>query len=280
MNINSAIINGAKVLKNSFISNPYLDSEILMAKTIGKDRKYVLLNPKRPLGINDLNMFKKLIKKRSLGKPIAYLINKKFFWNSEFIVSSDTLIPRPDTELIIEKALELMAYKKKINVLEIGIGTGCILLSILKEKKSFYGTGIDISKNCLKISKLNAIKLKVCSKLKLYKSDIDKFSSGKYDLIISNPPYIKKIFLKYLEKDVAKFEPKLALDGGLDGLSAIRKVKKKSSELIKRNGKLVLEIDFDQKNKVISLLKKKGFYINSINKDLANNDRCIICTKI
>ena len=113
MNINSAIINGAKVLKNSFISNPYLDSEILMAKTIGKDRKYVLLNPKRPLGINDLNMFKKLIKKRSLGKPIAYLINKKFFWNSEFIVSSDTLIPRPDTELIIEKALELMAYKKK-----------------------------------------------------------------------------------------------------------------------------------------------------------------------
>ena len=280
MNINSAIINGAKVLKNSFISNPYLDSEILMAKTIGKDRKYVLLNPKRSLGINDLNMFKKLIKKRSLGKPIAYLINKKFFWNSEFIVSSDTLIPRPDTELIIEKALELMAYKKKINVLEIGIGTGCILLSILKEKKSFYGTGIDISKNCLKISKLNAIKLKVCSKLKLYKSDIDKFSSGKYDLIISNPPYIKKIFLKYLEKDVAKFEPKLALDGGLDGLSAIRKVIKKSSELIKRNGKLVLEIDFDQKNKVISLLKKKGFYINSINKDLANNDRCIICTKI
>jgi release factor glutamine methyltransferase len=99
-------------------------------------------------------------------------------------------------------------------------------------------------------------------------------------LIISNPPYIKNFKLKYLEKDVAKFEPKLALDGGLDGLSAIRKVIKKSSELIKKNGRFVLEIGFDQKNKVISLLKKEGFYINSINKDLANNDRCIVCTKI
>ena len=280
MNINLAIINGAKVLKKNFIINPYLDSEILMAKVINKDRKYVLLNSKRSLAKDDLNMFEKLIKKRSIGKPIAYLTNKKFFWNSEFLVSNDTLIPRPDSELIIEKVLELMTHKKKISILEIGIGTGCILLSILKEKKSFYGTGIDISKSCLNISKLNAIKLKVSSKLKLYKSNVDKFTLGKYDLIISNPPYIKNFDLKYLDKDVAKFEPKLALDGGLDGLSAIRKVIKKSSELIKKNGKFVLEIGFDQKNKVISLLKKKGFYINSINKDLANNDRCIICTKI
>ena len=153
-------------------------------------------------------------------------------------------------------------------------------MSILQERKNFYGTGIDVSKSCLNISKLNAIKLKVSSKLKLYKSNVDKFNLGKYDLIISNPPYIKSSDLKYLDKEVAKFEPKLALDGGLDGLSAIRKVITKSSELIKRNGKFVLEIGFDQKNKVISLLKKEGFYINSINKDLAYNDRCIVCTKI
>ena len=192
MNINSAIINGAKVLKDNFISNPHLDSEILMAKAIDKDRKYVLLNPKRPLDIDDLNIFKKLIKKRSLGKPIAYLTNKKFFWNSEFLVSNDTLIPRPDTELIIEKVLELTAHKKKISILEIGIGTGCIILSIMKERKSFYGTGIDISKSCLNITKLNAIMLKVSSRLKIYKSDVDKFNLGKYDLIISNPPYVEK----------------------------------------------------------------------------------------
>ena len=280
MNINSAIIRGAKVLKDNLIKNPYLDSEILMTKAIEKDRKYILLNPKKDLDKEDLNTFQNLIKKRSVGRPIAYLINKKFFWNSEFTVSDDILIPRPDTELIIEKVLDLTAYKKKLNILEIGVGSGCILLSILKERKSFYGTGIDISKSCLKISKLNAIKLKVSSKIKLYKSNVDKFNLGKYDLIISNPPYIKKKVLKYLEKDVAKFEPKLALDGGLDGLSAIRKVIKKSSELIKRNGKFVLEIGFDQKNKVISLLKKEGFYINSTNIDLAKNDRCIVCTKM
>jgi release factor glutamine methyltransferase len=280
MNINSAIIQGAKFLKDSFINNPYLDSEILMAKAIEKDRKYILLNSKRLIEPENLVFFQKLIKKRSAGKPIAYLVNKKFFWNSEFIVSNDTLIPRPDTELIIDKVLKLTAHKKKLNILEIGIGSGCIILSILKERKSFYGTGIDISKSCLNISKLNAIKLKVGSKLKLYKSNVDKFTLGKYDLIISNPPYIKKSKIKYLEKDVAKFEPKLALDGGLDGLSEIRKVIKKSSELIKKNGKFILEIGFDQKNSVVSLLKIEGFYINSVNKDLANNDRCIISTKM
>ncbi len=280
MNINSAIIQGAKVLKDNFIKNPYLDSEILMAKVIKKDRKYILLNSRKYLESENLNFFQKLIKKRSVGKPIAYLINKKFFWNSEFIVSNDTLIPRPDTELMVEKVLKLTEHKKKLNVLEIGIGSGCVILSILKERKGFYGTGIDISKSCLNISKLNAIKLKLISNLKLYKSNVDKFTLGKYDLIVSNPPYIKKSKLKYLERDVAKFEPILALDGGLDGLSEIRKVIKKSSELIKKNGKFVLEIGFDQTNKVVSLLKKKGFYINSINKDLANNDRCIVCTKI
>ena len=251
-----------------------------MSKAIGKDRKYILLNSEINLNKKYLNKFQKLIKKRSIGKPIAYLINKKFFWKSEFSLSVDTLIPRPDTELIVDKVLELTTYKNKLNILEIGVGSGCVLLSILKERKSFYGTGIDISKSCLNISKLNAVKLKVSSKLKLFKSNVDKFNLGKYDLIISNPPYIKNSKLKYLDRDVAKFEPKLALDGGLDGLSAIRKVIKKSSELIKKNGRFVLEIGFDQKNSVIRLLKKEGFYINSINKDLANNDRCIVCTKI
>ena len=280
MNINLAIIQGAKVLQDNFIKNAYLDSEILLTKVINKDRKYILVNSSKHLNNKDLNHFKKLIRKRSFGHPIAHITNKKFFWNSEFTVSNETLIPRPDTELLVEKVLDLTKHKNNLNLLEIGIGSGCVILSIIKERKSFYGTGIDISKSCLNISKLNATKLKVSSKIKLYKSDVDKFSFGKYDLIISNPPYIKKSKLKYLEKDVAKFEPKLALDGGLDGLSEIRKVISKSSELIKKNGKFVLEIGYDQKNIIINLLKREGFYINSINKDLAKNDRCIVCTKI
>ena len=280
MNINLAINQGAKILKRNFVNNSQLDSEILMSKIINKDRNYILLNSNKSLDKKDFNNFKKLIKKRSLGKPVAYLTSKKFFWNSEFFVTSGTLIPRPDTELIVENVLRLTKQTKKKIILDIGIGSGCILLSILKERKKFYGTGIDISKKCLKISKINAIKLKVGPRLKLYKSNVDKFNLGKYDLIVSNPPYIKKQSIKYLEKDVAEFEPKLALDGGLDGLSEIRKVIKKSSELIKKNGKFVLEIGFNQKNKVVKLLREKGFYTNCTLKDLASNDRCIVSTKL
>ena len=254
MNIKSAINQGSKILRNKFISNSQLDSEILMAKTINKDRNYILLNSNNSLNKNDLNNFYYLIKKRSLGIPVAYIINKKSFWNSDFFVTNDTLIPRPDSEVVVENILSLTKHKNNINILDIGIGSGCILLSILKERKNFYGTGIDISKKCLNISKINAINLKVSSRLKLYKSDVDKFNLGKYDLIVSNPPYIINYKIKYLEKDVAEFEPKLALSGGLDGFSEIRKVIKKSSELIKKNGKFILEIGFDQKNKIINIL--------------------------
>ncbi len=280
MNINIAINEGSKILRDKLIPNPNLDSEILMAKTINKDRKYILLNSNNHIDKHDLNFFYHLIQERSLGNPIAHLINKKFFWNSEFFVTKNTLIPRPDTELIVENALKLTRHRSKLNVLDIGVGCGCILLSILKERESFYGTGIDLSKNCLKITKINANNLNVRSRLKLFKSNVDKFRLGKYDLVVSNPPYIKNYKIKYLERDIAEFEPKLALDGGLDGLSEIRKVIKKTSELIKKNGKFILEIGYDQKNNVINLLKKEGFYINCIIKDLAKNDRCIISTRI
>ena len=280
MKIQSAIIKGAKILQDKFKLTPYLDSEILMSKAINKDKKYILLNSKKEIKKKDYYFFLKLIKLRSFGKPIAYLIKKKNFWKFEFFVSKDTLIPRPDTEIIVENVLKLTKNKKNMQILDIGVGSGCILLSILKERSTFLGTGIDISKKCLNISKINANSLNVSSRLKLYKTNVDKFKLGKYDLIVSNPPYIKKHVLKYLDKDVIGFEPKIALNGGLDGLSEIRKVIKKSSELIKKGGKFILEIGYDQKNKVVKLLKKKGFYINSVKKDLGSNDRCIICTKI
>ncbi|MDA8701688.1 peptide chain release factor N(5)-glutamine methyltransferase [Candidatus Pelagibacter bacterium] len=280
MNIKSAIVIGTNILKNQYIQTAQLDTEILMAKAIDEDKKYIILNDQKNLKNTNLKYFEKLIKERASRKPIAYLVEQKFFWNSEFTVTNDTLIPRPDTELLVDNILKLTKNKTKMNILDIGVGSGCVLLSILKEKKNFYGTGIDISKKCINISKKNAIKLKLDSRVRFYKSDVDKFSLGKYDLVVSNPPYIKNYNLKYLERDVANFEPKLALDGGLDGLLIIRKVIRKSSELIKKNGKFILEIGFDQKNKVINLLKKEGFYINSALKDLAKNDRCIVCTKI
>ena len=280
MNIQSAVIEGTNILKDKFILSAQLDSEILMAKALDKNREYIILNHDKVIDIENLKYFKELVNERAAKKPIAYLLNKKFFWKSEFYVNKNTLIPRPDTEIIIEQILKVTKNKNYLKILDIGVGSGCILLTILKERKNFCGIGIDISKNSLEISKINAKKLFVDERVKFYKSDVDKFTQGKYDLIVSNPPYIKRSYLKYLESDVLKFEPNLALDGGLDGLSVIRKVIKKSSELLKKNGKFILEIGFDQKSKVIKLLNNKGFYINSTVKDLAKNDRCIVSTKI
>jgi release factor glutamine methyltransferase len=280
MNIQSAVIEGINILKNKSILSAKLDSEILMAKALGKKREYIILNNDQVIKEQNFEYFKKLIQERATRKPIAYLLKKKSFWNSEFYVNKNTLIPRPDTEIILEQVLKFTKNKNYLNILDIGVGSGCILLSVLKERKNFYGTGIDISRNSLDICKMNAKKLLLKGRVKFFKSDVDKFAFGKYDLIVSNPPYISRCDLKYLESDVIKFEPKLALDGGLDGLSVIRKVIKKSSELLKKNGKFILEIGFDQKNKVIKILNNKGFYINSTVKDLACNDRCIISTKI
>ena len=280
MNIHLAVIEATNILKDKSILSAQLDTEILMAKALDKDREYIILNQGAVLNNENLEYFKKLVYERATRKPIAYLLNKKFFWKSEFYVNQNTLIPRPDTEIIIEQILKVTKNKHCLRILDIGVGSGCILLSILKEKKNFYGTGIDISKNSLEISRLNAKKLLVDDRVKFYKSDVDKFAQGKYDLVVSNPPYIKSSDLKYLESDVLNFEPKLALDGGLDGLSVIRKVINKTSELLKKNGKFILEIGFDQKSKVIKLLNNKGFYINSLAKDLAKNDRCIVSTKI
>ena len=279
MNIQSAIKKGQLILESKKIKTAELDSHVLMSKAINKEREFLILNFEEKISKKNLDNFNTLIDQRADGKPVAYLVKKKDFWKYEFLVNQDVLIPRPDTEILVDKVLKLVKNKNKLNILDIGIGSGCILLSILKEKKNFYGTGVDISNKSLNICKFNSHKLGLKSRVKLFKSDIDNFNYGKYDLIISNPPYIKKNTLKCLEKDIVDFEPRCALDGGIDGLSEIRKVINKSSELIKKNGFLILEIGFDQKNEVKKILNDKKFYIKEMVKDFAKNDRCIISIK-
>ena len=278
MDIQSALKKGQSILIDNNIISAKLDSEILMSQAIRKNKKFIILNLHKEIEKRDFDYFNNLIQERAKSKPIAQIIKKKDFWKYEFIVNNNVLIPRPDTEILIEQALKLVKNKNRLQILDIGIGSGCILMSILKEKKNFIGTGIDISNKSLQISKVNGHKLRINNRLRLFKSNIDNFNTGKYDLIVSNPPYIKKSNLKCLEKDIG-FEPKQALDGGLDGLSEIRKVINKSSELIKRSGHFIIEIGFDQKNKVKKILRDKGFYIKKTVKDLSNHDRCIVSIK-
>ena len=280
MNIETAIKRASQILKMNNIKSYQLDSEILMQQTIDKERKYIILNSQEKISKKKLYYYNKLVENRSKGKPIAYIIGVKEFWKYQFNITRDVLIPRPDTEIIVEQILKLTLNKSKLKLLDIGVGSGCILLSILEEKKDFLGVGIDVSKQAIEICKINAGKLGLFNRVKLYKSNVDKFNYGKYDLIVSNPPYINKIDYNNLSKEVIHYEPKLALDGGLDGLSEIRNVINKSSELIKRNGKLFLEIAHDQKRKVTKILLNKGFFINKVIKDYAGNDRCIISTRL
>ncbi len=279
MNIFEAMKKGDNILKKNGIKSNKLDSEILMSEVFQKNRIDIILDSNKNLSHKEVLLYSNLIEQRSKKKPIAYLIGKKEFWKHEFDVTKDVLIPRPDTEIIIEQSLKLTKNKSRLKILDIGIGSGCILLSILKDRRSFYGTGIDIYKKTLDICLVNAKKLNLIDRVRLYKSDVDNFNYGKYDLIVSNPPYIKKFDLKYLEKDVYDYEPISALDGGLDGLLKITKVIYNSSKLLRKNGFLILEIAFNQSDKVKKILRKNGFYIKDVIKDLAKNNRCIVSIK-
>ena len=280
MNIQTLLNQASKTLDNSSNTSSKLDSEILLSKIIEKNRQYLILNSNEELKKENIKSFDYLVKRRKKGVPIAYLINKKEFWKQNFYINQNVLIPRPDTETLVEETLKLFNVNSKLNMLDIGTGSGCILLSILKERRNFFGIGIDISKKAINVARFNAKMHQLSNRVKFYNSDVDKFLIGKYDLVVSNPPYIKRQDLKYLEVDVGRFEPKLALDGGKDGFSKITKVISKTSTLLKRNGRFILEIGFGQKKKILSILKQNNFFINKVVKDYGKNDRCVISTKI
>ena len=280
MNIQTVLNQASKILDNSSNTLSKLDSEILLSEVIKKNRQYLILNSNEELKKENIKSFNYLVKRRKKGEPIAYLINRKEFWKQNFYINQNVLIPRPDTELLVEETLKLFNVNSKLNILDIGTGSGCILLSILKERRNFFGTGIDISKKAINVARFNAKMHQLSNRVKFYNSDVDKFLIGKYDLVVSNPPYIKRQDLKYLEVDVKGFEPKLALDGGKDGFSKITKVISKTSTLLKKNGRFILEIGFGQKKKILNILKQNNFFINKVVKDYGKNDRCVISTKI
>ncbi len=279
-NINSLLNDGQKILSNSSIKTSKLDAEILLCFALKKNLKEIIIDQKIKIEQKEINTFKDLIRRRKFGEPVAYILKEKEFWKYSFYVDQDVLIPRPDSEIIIQETLKLIDKKSKGFILDIGTGSGCLIISLAKERPNFFYSAIDISKKALKVAKTNAKMHQLENRIKFYQSCVDNFFKGKYDLIISNPPYINKLKLKYLEKDIYDFEPYIALEGGLDGSSMLNKVIKKSSSLIKVGGKLILEIGFDQKFKTMKFLKKEGFYVNKVIRDYGKNDRCIISTKI
>jgi protein-(glutamine-N5) methyltransferase, release factor-specific len=280
MNYQKLLNHGDNFLKINKIKSSKIDSELLLSKVLKKNREEILTSLNNKIDEKQINEYSYYLFRRKKKEPIAYILGFKYFWKYFFYVNKSVLIPRPDTEHIVEEALNNISINQSINILDIGTGSGCVIISILNERRKCKATAIDISNKALKIAKTNAKLHHLENKIKFINMDIDKYNSNKYDLILSNPPYIKNIELSRLDDDIKFFEPKLALRGGLDGYSEIKKVIGKSSKLLRERGKLIIEIGNRQKEQTIIFLKKKNFYINKICKDLSGKDRCIISTKI
>ena len=269
---------GSKQLKNRNICSHILDSEILLSEALNKTREELLITHNKKVEVNKVQKFRDLIKRRSKKEPIAYILNQKEFWSKSFHVSNNTLIPRPETELMVEKIVKIFKKKESIFILDIGTGSGCILLSLLSDLKNSKGIGIDKSSKAIEVANRNSIKLKLSRRAKFYSRSLDEFYNNKFDLIVSNPPYIMRKEIKNLSEDIKKFEPKLALDGGNDGLDVIKKVIYKSRNILKIKGMLSLEIGNEQFKKVSKILKSNKFKTRYLVKDYRENIRCILST--
>ena len=280
MNYEQVLANATKILKSASIKSSKLDCEILLSNVLKINREKMLVNLNKKINHQDFINFNKLINRRVKNEPVAYIVGYKEFWNKKFKVNSDVLIPRPDTEILVEEVIKLIKINSSLNILDIGTGTGCVILSVLNERKKCYGIGLDISKKAINIAKHNAKIQQLKNRIKFINSSIDKFCVGKYDLIVSNPPYIKSGDIRNLDRSVSFYEPKTALNGGYDGYSKIREIIYRSSALVKEKGKLFLEIGYNQKSEVVRILNCNKFYVNEVVKDLGKNNRCIISTKI
>ena len=192
MNYQSILNKYSNILKNNQIKSYKLDCELLLSHALKIHRENLMINLNKNISKDQFHEFKSLLKKRYNKHPIAYIIKNKEFWKSNFYVNDSVLIPRPETELIIEQVLNSHQKNKFNKILDIGTGSGCIIISLLKELKHAKGTGVDISKNAIKVAKINAKMQQLSNRIKFEHSDVDKFLSNKYDLIVSNPPYIKK----------------------------------------------------------------------------------------
>jgi release factor glutamine methyltransferase len=265
---------GSELLKNKKIQSHILDSELLLSKTINKSREEILVNLDQIIDKKSFLVFKKYLQRRFNNEPVAYILEEKEFWSKNFTVSKDTLIPRPETELMVEGILKIY-NNKKISILDIGTGSGCIILTLLNMLKASNGVGVDISKKAISIAKKNALKHKLLHRVKFINRSFENLTSKKFDLIVSNPPYIKKTDIKYLSEDIKNFEPIMALDGGNDGLDLIKKVIYKSKNILKTKGMLALEIGNGQVKQVSKILFDNNFRIKQFIKDYKNNVRCV-----
>ena len=280
MNYFQALEFGSFNLKLNNVNSYSLDSELLLSFALNSTREKILINLNKKIDNKSFKKYKKLILRRKNKEPIAYITKKKEFWKNKFFVNKNVLIPRPETEIIVDEILKYIDIHSSKNFLEVGTGSGCIIISILKERLNCRATAIDISKKALNIAKFNAKMHHLENKINFINIDVDKIQYNKYDFIVSNPPYINRFDFNRLDQSVRFFEPYIALEAGTDGFREIKKLIIKSKKLLKKNAKLIFEIGKGQSLYSKKILYENGYYINKVIKDISSTPRVIVSTKI
>ena len=278
--VEEVFLSGIQKLNAAQVENPNLDAKIIFKHILSVDNEQFELCKKNEISSKITKSYFELIDRRIKREPIAYITNKQSFWNDEFKVTKDTLIPRPETELILESVISYFPDKKiDLNIADLGTGSGCIIISLLQEYINASGIGIDISKEAIKIANENKKLLKNHERLKLLDEDYAEYNLNGFDIIVSNPPYISQDSLD-IQKDVYDYEPHLALFSKNNGIEAYNKIISNLASRIDKNFFLFLEIGLGQASKVTKLLKNNGFTEILTKVDLANIPRCVIAKKI
>jgi release factor glutamine methyltransferase len=282
MLVNEAITFAEQELKKTNNLNSRLDSEILVSHLINIPRENIYSKLKEDLQLDKVEKLKQLVNRRANKEPIAYILNNKEFWSTNFYVDRSVLIPRPETEVLIDLLLSKISNKNKyLDVLDIGTGSGCILISLLKELKKARGVGVDKSSKAIAIAKKNSLLNKIDNRICLKNISLEQINfDKKFDIIVSNPPYLSNVSLKNLDFDIRLYEPKAALQGGIQGVDLLNKIIYLASKILKINGLLALEIGDNQFHILAKYLKENRFKIlkkyTLINKQV----RCLLATKL
>ena len=277
MNISEAIKQTEQALTNGNIESARLEAEILLANALKVDRIYLYVHSDEILTESQSKLYNDFIQRRLSHEPTDYIIGHREFMGLDFIVNENVLIPRPDTEILVETVIErLKDIDGTINIVDVGTGSGAIAISLAKFLHNAKVDAVDISEAALNIAKLNANNNDLADKVKFHQGDLFvPISDNRYNAIVSNPPYIPSAVIDTLEPEVAKYEPKIALDGGNDGLNFYRRLIDESPAFLVDGGFLAVEIGYDQAQTVAELAKKHFNQVEVI-KDLSQNDRVVV----
>lgn len=278
MNVKEGLLFGKKYLDEAGIQDSTLKVRMILSEILNMEKEKLLIKDLQEITKSQEIKFKEFLVRLADNEPIQYILNKQEFMKLNFFVDENVLIPQPDTENIVYEVLDICKNNpKKIKILDLCTGSGAIAISIAKYMKDCEIYASDISYEALEIAKRNAVENKV--KLNFLLSDLfESIPNTKFDIIVSNPPYIKTNIIDTLSEEVKK-EPRLALDGGADGLDFYKKIARSAEKFLKKDGTLLLEIGYDQKESVISILENKSYKDIECKKDLSKNDRIIKCRR-